>query len=394
MTALAPPTGRVRGARERVFGHTGDPHPLMHVDWLLVAVTFAITALGLAMIYSATNSITEVNDLGRMHYVSRQAMALGIGVVAMIVAASFDYRRFRELWPVAYGLVIPLLIAVRFVGTGQGGTTAWFDVGPMQFQPSEIAKLAIILAVAGYCHAHRGELDAWRLAVAVTVAGIAMGLTMLQNDLGTMLVMGACTIGILYVAGLRFVHLLVLFLLAASCLVGLLVTDTFNAYRLERLTGFVTQDRVEDATAATDTEYNLQQSKDAIANGGFWGQGFGEGPLTQNGFVPEQHTDFIFTAVGEELGFVGAASLLGLYGILAWRIWRTAMLSQDFQGTLICIGVLAVFVFQIFENAGMTMGIMPITGIPLPFVSYGGSALIAYLAAIGLVINVHMRRFS
>jgi len=404
VTALAPlsdrvPGGRLRGARRRVLlrrqgGTTADPHPLAHVDWFLVVIVLAISSLGLAMVYSTTNSITQVNELSRMHFVWRQALALAIGIIAMAVTAAFDYRRWRELWPLVYGIVIPLLVIVRFVGTGQGGTTAWFDIGPLQFQPSEIAKLAIVIAVGGYCHAHRGELDAWRLAVAVTVAAVAMGLTMLQNDLGTMLVMGGCTVAILYVSGLRLVHMIVLALLAASVLFALIATDSFNEYRLERLYSFVNQERVENATEANKTEYNLQQSKDAIAHGGLLGQGYGEGELTQNGFVPEQHTDFIFTAVGEELGFVGATSLLLMFALVAWRIWRAAMVSQDFQGTLLCIGVLAILVFQIFENAGMTMGIMPITGIPLPFVSYGGSALIAYLAAIGIVINVHMRRFS
>jgi rod shape determining protein RodA len=394
VTAVTTPGPTLAGARRRVFSRTGDPNPLTHVDWFLVAIVLAISCLGIAMVYSTTNSITQVNELARLHFVWRQSLALGIGVVAMIVTAAFDYRRWRDLWPLVYGIVIPLLVIVRFIGTGQGGTTAWFDVGPLQFQPSEVAKLAIVIAVGGYCHAHRGRLDAWRLAVAVSIAAIAMGLTMLQNDLGTMLVMGGCTVALLYVAGLRLVHMLVLAALAATVLFALIATDTFDEYRLERLYSFVNQEPVDSATEANNTEYNLQQSKDAIAHGGLLGQGFGEGELTQNGFVPEQHTDFIFTAVGEELGFVGATSLLLMFALLAWRIWRAAMTAQDFQGTLLCIGVLAIFVFQIFENAGMTMGIMPITGIPLPFVSYGGSALIAYFAAIGIVINVHMRRFS
>src|SRR5262249_25888680 len=142
------------------------------------------------------------------------------------------------------------------------------------------------------------------------------------------------------------------------------------------------------------TQYNLKASKTAIASGGLTGAGLGEGLQTKNGFVPEQHTDFIFTAVGEDLGFVGGATLLLLYALLAWRMWRIAVLSSDFFGTLLAIGVLAMFTVHIFENIGMTMGIMPITGIPLPFMSYGGSAVIASFLAVGLVLNVHMRRFS
>jgi rod shape determining protein RodA len=145
---------------------------------------------------------------------------------------------------------------------------------------------------------------------------------------------------------------------------------------------------------ATPAEYNLAESRTAIQHGGFTGTGLYKGTLTKLSYVPAQHTDFIFTVVGEELGFVGGALLLALFALLVWRTWRTALLSGDFFGTLICIGILAMFAFQVFENMGMTMGIMPITGIPLPFMSYGGSALITYFIAVGLVANVHMRRFS
>jgi rod shape determining protein RodA len=148
------------------------------------------------------------------------------------------------------------------------------------------------------------------------------------------------------------------------------------------------------AQQQTAAQFNLGASKSAIASGHFEGAGFGRGLQTRNGFVPEQHTDFIFTAVGEDLGFVGGAALLLLYALLAWRLWRISLLSSDFFGTLVAIGVLAMFAIQIFENVGMTMGIMPITGIPLPFMSYGGSAVIASFIAIGLVLNIHMRRFS
>lgn len=394
MNLTGPAVGDSVGLRSRIVRWREDAHALFHADWLLVGIVFAISGLGLATIFSSTNALTQVSGLPRGHYVTRQAIALGLGLLALGATASFDYRRWKELWPLLYGATVPLLVLVRYLGGGRGGTTAWFDLGPLQFQPSEVAKLVIVIAVASYCHAHRGELDAWRLAVAVAIAGFAMALTMLQNDLGTTLVMGACALGVLFVSGLRMVHTFALIGLAISCLVGLLVSDSFNEYRIERLTGFMNQQNVEDARDASATEYTLQLSKDAIANGGIWGQGYGAGQLTQNGYVPEQHTDFIFTAISEEFGFVGAGALIGVYALLCWRIWRAAMLAHDFQGTLLCMGVLAIFVFQIFENIGMTMGIMPITGIPLPFMSYGGSAMIAYFAAIGIVVNVHMRRFS
>jgi rod shape determining protein RodA len=204
-----------------------------------------------------------------------------------------------------------------------------------------------------------------------------------------------CAASVLVIAGLKPVHIVVMLLLAASLVGAAVVTGKVHAYQLDRLTSFADQSTSNlDATEQTPTQFNLSAAKAAIASGHLDGAGFGRGLQTKNGFVPEQHTDFIFTAVGEDLGFLGGATLLLIYALLAWRLWRIALLSSDFFGTLVAIGVLAMFAIQIFENVGMTMGIMPITGIPLPFMSYGGSAVIASFIAIGLVLNIHMRRFS
>jgi len=226
----------------------------------------------------------------------------------------------------------------------------------------------------------------------MTVMGLAavpMGLIYLQPDLGTDLVFGAILLGVLVVAGARPRHIAVLGLLAVIGMAAVVQVGVLKQYQLDRLTAF--------ADPKSDTQrsaYNLEQSKIAIAHGGAFGTGLGQGTQTNLSFVPEQQTDFIFTVVGEELGFVGAFTLLALFAVVVWRTWRTATLARDLFGTLICVGVLAMFVFQIFENVGMTMGIMPITGIPLPFMSYGGSSTIASFAAVGLVLNVHMRRFT
>jgi rod shape determining protein RodA len=299
------------------------------------------------------------------------------------------------MWAFVWFGILPLLAGVLLLGESHRGAQAWFQVGPMQFQPSELAKLAVIIAVAGYCHQHRGELDAWRLGVAVALAGTVMGVVFLQHDLGTMLVIMVCAGAVLVVAGLKPIHIGVLVLLAATVVGAAVVTGKVDAYRVDRLTKFADQSTEGVASSEqTRTQYTLEQAKAAIASGGITGTGILQGRQTKNGFVPEQHTDFIFTAVGEELGFVGGAALIALYALLAWRLWRIALLSSDFFGTLVAIGILAMFAFQVFENIGMTMGIMPITGIPLPFMSYGGSAIIASFIAVGFAINVHMRRFS
>jgi rod shape determining protein RodA len=276
------------------------------------------------------------------------------------------------------------------LGSSTRGSQAWFGLpGGFQLQPSELAKFGIIVALAGFANAHRGEMDSWRMTVAVALAVIPLALVMVQPDFGTAMVLGLIVIALLAVAGASVRHLIVLALLAVTFIAAIVTVGMLRQYQVDRLTSFVNQ-----GDDGRSTTYSTEQSKIAIENGGFEGRGFGKGSQTAGGFVPEQHTDFIFTAVGEELGFVGGATLLALFAIVIWRTWRAATLARDFFGTLVCIGVLAMFAFQIFENIGMTMGIMPVTGIPLPFMSYGGSSTITAFACVALVANVSMRRFS
>ncbi len=368
---------------------------LAHVDVLLFVLPIAISGLGLLMIYDSSRNRLAAQGLSKYYYVERQGLALGIGLAAMVALMLIDYRRIRDLWALIYLAILPLLAGVIVLGRNHKGAQAWFQLGPFQFQPSEIAKVVLIVAIAGYCHQHRGDLDAWRLGVIIALSGVVMGLVYAQHDLGTTLVLLVCTSAVLVVAGLKPVHVGVLLMLGATLVGAAIVTGKVQAYQLDRLTGFVDQKTEGIATPLqTPAQLSLRASKTAIASGGLTGTGLFEGLQTKNGFVPEQHTDFIFTAVGEELGFAGGATLIALYALLAWRLWRIALLSSEFFGTLVAIGVLAMLAIQVFENIGMTMGIMPITGLPLPFMSYGGSALIASFMAVGLVLNVHMRRFS
>jgi rod shape determining protein RodA len=388
-TITAPPLAVNRRTR------AGETSPVRHVDVVLLVLPFVISGLGLLMIYSSTRTRLERQGIDPMHYVQRQGLAIVLGTIAMAFMILVDYRRFRDLWALIYFATLPLLGAVLVLGASRKGAQAWFDVGPLQFQPSEIAKVTVIIAVAGYCHLHRGDLDAWRLAIAVVMAAIPIGLVLMQNDLGSAAVIAVCAGAVLVVAGVRGQHALVLVLLGASAVGAVVATGTLDAYKIDRVASFINQDSTDQpAWEQSQAEYNLEQAQSAIATGGFSGSGLFNGTMTKNAFVPEQHTDFIFTVVGEEFGFVGGASVIALYALLLWRLWRIALLSSDFFGTLVTVGVLAMFAFQVFENIGMTLGIMPITGLPLPFMSYGGSAAIASFAAIGLAINVHMRRFS
>jgi len=361
-----------------------------HVDLALLAATLSIAGMGVLMVYSATQSKLADAGLDPYMYLKRQAVWVVLGLIAMAVTVIVDYRVFRDLAPVLFGGTLLLLLAVLSpLGKSTRGAQAWFQFGSFQLEPSEWAKLALIVCVAAYCATHRGDLDSRRLVTVIALAFLPMALIYLQPDLGTALVFGAILIGVLVVAGARPRHIAVLCILAAVGMVAVVQLGVLKQYQLDRLTAFTDPSRNTAGSA-----YNLSQAKAAIGSGGLLGKGLFKGTQTNLSFVPEQQTDFIFTVVGEELGFVGAFTLLALFAVVVWRTWRTATLARDLFGTLLCMGVLAMFVFQIFENVGMTMGIMPITGIPLPFMSYGGSSTVASFAGVGLVLNVHMRRFA
>ena len=363
--------------------------PLAHFDFILVGAVLAISVVGLVMIYSTTHLRVPGDPY---YFVKRQLMFLVIGLIVGTVTLVVDYRRLRDSAMLVYGGTVFILLAVLApLGSNIKGHQAWFQLpGGFTVQPSELAKFGLIVALAAYCNQYRGEFDPWRLSMIVVFVSVPVGLVLLQPDLGSVMVFAVLVVAMLAVAGVSARQLVVLALLALTCVYGVVGLGLLKQYQLDRLTTFIDP----KSGDASSTSYNQAQSKAAIANGRLRGEGLLDGAQTQGGFVPEQHTDFIFTAVGEELGFVGAALLLGLFAIVIWRTWRTARLSRDFFGVLVAIGVLAMLGFQMFENTGMTMGIMPVTGIPLPFVSYGGSSLIVGYACIGLVANVSMRRFD
>jgi rod shape determining protein RodA len=383
-----------RIARAQARRGLGEPSrleasPLRHFDWLLVGASLAITVLGMVMIYSTTHHRIPADPY---YFVKRQGLFALIGLAAMAVVMWIDYKRLRDLTMVFYGVTVFMLLAVLApIGSNIKGHQAWFQLpGGFTLQPSELAKFGLIVFLAGYCNHYRGEFDAWRLTVIIGLVSVPIGLVLLQPDLGTVMVLAVIIVAVLAVAGVSGKQLIVLGLLALTGIYAVVGLGLLKQYQLDRLTTFLDP----ESGTTQGTAYNQEQSKQAIAHGRTTGEGYLKGSQTQGGFVPEQHTDFIFTSVGEELGFVGATVLLVLFAIVMWRTWRTARLSRDLFGTLLCVGVLAMLAFQMFENIGMTMGIMPVTGIPLPFMSYGGSSLITTLACTGLVANVSMRRFD
>jgi rod shape determining protein RodA len=372
----------------RVFRPRVDP-AWRHVDLLLLLSATAISALGALMVLSSTRGTDP--DAYDFSFLRRQLTFVGIGMASMVLVATVDYRRIRDWVLLPYlGVVAILALVLTALGTEQRGTQAWFQIGAFQLQPAEVAKVAVILVVAAVLARRELPLPARWVGAALAALGLPMGLILLQPDLGTALVFVAIAMGMLLVAGAKLRHIVVLTAVGVISVVGILNSDLLEDYQRDRLTGFLDQDT---ELAAQGRTYNLNQSKIAIGSGGPGGKGLFEGTQTRLGNVPEQHTDFIFTALGEELGFAGSATLLGLFWVLCWRIWRTAQLARDRFGMLLCVGVLSMLVFQVFQNVGMTMGLMPITGIPLPLMSYGGSSTLAAWLAVGLVLNVHMRRF-
>ena len=382
MPLLTRPTPSVESLRR----DPGAPH--RHLDWSLVAISLVLPCIGLAMVFSATKGDGPSPDTGT---VARQLLAFLLGLGLMAGFAFVDYRRLREWAIVFYPGSLVLLAGVLVLGQNVKGAQAWFGFGPFQLQPSEPSKLALIIVVSAYLSSNREALDLRRLAVALFVAGMPMALIMLQPDLGTVLVFVVVTLTLLAVAGVRARYLVGLLLLGVVTTAAVLNSDLLAEYQRDRLLVFI--ERSSDRDSGLAESYNVDQSETAISLGGLTGRGWGQGPQTQSGRVPEQQTDFIFTVVGEELGFIGTTVVLGLFLALALRVLRVAQLARDDFGTLLCCGVLAMIVFQVFENVGMSMRIMPVTGIPLPFLSYGGSSMLTTCAGVGIVLSVHMHRF-
>ncbi len=381
----------LRGPRVTSRGTTRElASPWRHVDLVLLGAVVVISAVSLLMIYSATRNQQAATSLGGSYYLKRQAIFVGVGLVVMAIVALIDYRSLPDVAPAIYVITLfVLFLVVSPLGATKRGSQAWFQLGGFQLEPSEFAKAAMIVCLSAFIARHRSDLDGRRLATILGLIALPLVLIYRQPDFGTAMVFGGIVLALLLVGGAKPRHLAALLLLGVLAAGAVLQLGVLKQYQVARLSAFL--DPKGDSQGSS---YNLRQSQTAIAAGRLSGKGMFQGSQTNLSFVPEQHTDFIFTAVGEQLGFIGAVVLLCLFAIVVWRTWRSAVVSRDRFGTLICVGVMAMIVFQVFENVGMTMGITPVAGIPLPFMSYGGSSTVASFACIGLVLNVHMRRFA
>ncbi|MBM3799536.1 MAG: rod shape-determining protein RodA [Actinobacteria bacterium] len=362
--------------------------PSRNIDWLILAPVALLGIIGTFAIYSAT--FWKVDD-DPYWFTLRQVLYLIVAAVVMIAVMSFDYTLLRERAFFLYGCAIVALMLVLAAGALRGGARLSFDFGPVSFQPAEFAKPAVVLALASYLSEVREEsLSYSRFIGGLVVVGIPTILIIVQPDLGSAFVMIVGALTILLMAGAKLRYLALIAFLTVITVAAAVVAGIVDRYQLRRIEAFLNQNSTEDGLK--DLVFQVRFAKRAVATGGWWGKGYLDAPLTNGKFIPVQQSDFIFSAIAEQFGMIGGGIVLALFGLLLFRIWRVAHLSKDAFGSYICAGVFGIVMWHVFQSIGMTMGIMPVTGVPLPFLSYGGSSLVAFAILVGLVESVHMRR--
>ncbi|HEY6933343.1 MAG TPA: rod shape-determining protein RodA [Marmoricola sp.] len=378
---VAPARATVSRSRVRVPG----------VDWTLMLATVAVLVIGTLLVWSSTAANPALTHDDPTAYLKKHLINIAIGMVLFLLVLATDHRWVRILAPLVYVASVLGLALVLVMGSTINGSRSWLMVGGMSVQPAEFAKLAVIIGMALIVaertegsRKHRiGDVD---VLLMLAVAGLPALLILLQPDLGTMLVLTATVFGVLAVAGVARRWLVVLVAGGVAAAAAVVVAGVLKPYQVDRFMAF-TNPNLDPRGAG----YNTTQARIAIGNGGLFGQGLFHGSQTRSGFVPEQHTDFVFTVAGEELGLVGAGVLIALFAVILWRALSIATHAEDMFGRVAAAGIACWFAFQTFQNVGMCLGIMPVTGVPLPLVSYGGSSMFASLMALGLLQNIHLR---
>jgi len=364
--------------------------PFLQLDPLLLLAGIGLIACGVYVVGTATHGDIPGNP---DYYLVRQAAYGAVGLVLMLVLARFDYSRLREWKLGIYGMTIGLILLTLALGTATRGSKRWIDLPFLKLQPSELGKVLLVVALSAFVVDRVRRLsDKETTSRVLLLAILPAMLVVIQPDLGSALVYTAIACTVLFVAGTRWTHFLVIGLITVTSVVGILVAapaagvHVLKQYQVDRLTAFVNP---------TDNPrrqgYQLKESQVAIGSGEKTGRGPAHASQTKLDFLPEHHTDFVFSVVGEEFGFVGAALVLSLYALLIWRALRILTMSKNLYGALIAGGITAMLMFQVFVNVGMTIGIMPITGVPLPLLSYGGSSVLVTFLAIGLLQSIHVQ---
>jgi len=367
---------------------------LPRLDWILLGAVLALLALSSVLVWSATAHRVDLTGGDSTAFLRKQLVNIVIGLVLLGLVTVTDHRRVRIVAPLVYLASVGGLVLVLTMGATVNGSQSWLRLGGLSVQPSELAKLAVVVGMAlvlaerseGRRRPYVGAVD---VSLMLAVAAVPAALILLQPDLGTMLVLSATVFGVLAVSGARRRWLVLLVCGAVAGSVAAVQAGVLKAYQVDRFLAFV-----DPSLDPRGAGYNVEQARIAIGNGGLFGQGLFDGSQTRAGFVPEQQTDFVFTVAGEELGLLGAGVLIALLGLVIWRALVIARHAEDVFGRVCAAGIACWVGFQAFQNIGMCLGIMPVTGVPLPFVSYGGSSLFAGLLAVGLLQNIHLRTGS
>ena len=354
----------------------------------------ALAAIGIIAFSVYTIAVTTKGDVpGEPYYFAiRQCIYAVIGLALMFTLARVDYSRFRELRVGIYSLMIFSIVVVLMLGEATRGSHRWIELPFFTFQPSEIGKLLLILSLAAFALERTRHVSEGQRTARLLLAGlIPAAIVFIQPDLGTGLVYGAITLAVLFIAGVRWTHFALLGALAAGLVAVVLVIapavghPILQGYQEERLTAFLNP-----SDDPRDSSYQINQALIAVGSGGKTGRG-DDATQARQGFLPERRTDFIFAVVGERYGFVGAAFLLSLYALLIWRALRILTLSKNLYGSMIAGGIAAMLMFQVFVNVGMTLGVMPITGITLPLMSFGGSSILVTFMALGILQSIYVQ---
>ena len=370
----------------------GFADPTRSIDWILMSAVAALTVIGSFIIYSATRPRLLNRGVDPFQFVQRQIVFVIIAILAMAVVMWMDYVQLRGSAELFYAITILLLVLVLVTGAVKGGARLSFDIGPIAVQPSELAKVSTLLFLCGFfADDDVDSVPYERFIQSLFIVGVPFFLVAIEPDLGSASVLVAMVMGILLIAGAQIKYIALITSLAIFSVFAGVVSGFVRSYQLRRITGFLNQNS--DSASLQNLITQVKFAKRAVATGGFFGKGYLQGPLTNGTFIPVQSTDFVFSAIGEQFGMVGCAIVLGLFATVLWRIMRIAIMADDRLGTLLCSGVFTMILWQAFQNIGMTMGITPVSGVPLPFVSYGGSHTVAFALMIGLVQSVHMRRF-
>ncbi|MGW1776614.1 rod shape-determining protein RodA [Streptomyces sp. NPDC002104] len=380
-----------RGAMAKL---TARDSVVRRLDWPILLSALALSLIGALLVWSATRNRTSLNNGDPYYFLFRHAMNTGIGLVLMIGTIWLGHRTLRGAVPVLYGLSVVLILAVLTpLGATINGAHAWIVVGGgFSLQPSEFVKITIILVMAVLLAARvdAGDLahpDHRTVVKALCLAAFPMGIIMLMPDLGSVMVMVVIVLGVLLASGASNRWVIGLIGSGAAGAILIWQLGVLDEYQINRFAAFANPE-----LDPAGVGYNTNQARIAIGSGGLTGSGLFKGSQTTGQFVPEQQTDFVFTVAGEELGFVGAGLILVLLGVILWRACVIARETTELYGTIVCAGIIAWFAFQAFENIGMTLGIMPVAGLPLPFVSYGGSSMFAVWVAIGLLQSIRVQR--